>query len=95
MRRIKFNHLKQRRKIILKGFDNFKLFSYVYGRVDNSDLRYTTSITTQTTQGRAVTIKAESPKMTQKTQATGRKSSTQRKLPVKTKQTTQGKGGGY
>ena len=92
---MKFDVFEHFRKMILKDFQKYDLYAHVYGRVDSSDLRYTTSITTQTTQGRAVTIKAEAPKMTQKTQARGTKSSTKRKLPVKTKQPTQGKGGGY
>ena len=48
------NNLKVEKIVILKGFDKYDLYSSVLGRVDNEDLRYTTSLTTLTEEARAV-----------------------------------------
>ena len=51
---LKINNLKVEKIVILKGFDKYDLYASVIGRLDNEGLRYTTSLTTLTTEGRAV-----------------------------------------
>ena len=51
---LKINEFEIEKKILLKDFDKYDLYSYVLGRVDNEDLRYTTSLTTLTEEARAV-----------------------------------------
>ena len=40
--------------MLLKDFDKYDLYASVIGRLDNEGLRYTTRLTTLTTEGRAV-----------------------------------------
>lgn len=47
---VKINDLQVQKKVILDDFSEFDLYAHVFGRLDNSDMRYTASITTLTTE---------------------------------------------
>ena len=47
---VKINDLQVQKKVILDDFSEFKLYAHAFGRLDNSDMRYTASITTLTTE---------------------------------------------
>ena len=51
---LKINEFQVEKKLLLKDFDKYDLYASVIGRLDNQGLRYTTSLTTLTTEGRAV-----------------------------------------
>ena len=47
---VKINDLQVQKKVILDDFSEFKLYAHAFGRLDNSDMRYTASITTLRTE---------------------------------------------